>query len=99
MSVTSTIEWPSGPAPASITELLRSLEFTINRRLDGQLHGQHQGITPGWADVYSRYTACQWIDVTDLPSGTYTLHVSVDGTGVLPDADPSNNAWTTTVAF
>jgi uncharacterized protein (DUF58 family) len=23
------------------------LEFTINRRLDGQLHGQHQGITPG----------------------------------------------------
>jgi uncharacterized protein (DUF58 family) len=47
MSVTSTIEWPSGPTPASITELLRSLEFTINRRLDGQLHGQHQGITPG----------------------------------------------------
>ena len=26
---------------------MRSLEFTINRRLDGQLHGQHQGITPG----------------------------------------------------
>jgi uncharacterized protein (DUF58 family) len=33
--------------PAAIAELLRSLEFTINRRLDGQLHGQHQGITPG----------------------------------------------------
>jgi len=43
----STIEWPSGPTPGSIAELLRSLEFTINRRLDGQLHGQHQGITPG----------------------------------------------------
>ncbi len=47
MSASSTIEWPSGPTPASIAELLRSLEFTINRRLDGQLHGQHQGITPG----------------------------------------------------
>ncbi len=47
MSASSTIDWPSGPTPASITELLRSLEFTINRRLDGQLHGQHQGITPG----------------------------------------------------
>ena len=43
----STIEWPSGPTPASIAELLRGLEYTINRRLDGQLHGQHQGITPG----------------------------------------------------
>jgi uncharacterized protein (DUF58 family) len=47
VSVGSSIDWPSGPTPASITELLRSLEFTINRRLDGQLHGQHQGITPG----------------------------------------------------
>ena len=44
---TSTIEWPSGPPPAAVAELLRSLEFTINRTLDGQLHGQHQGITPG----------------------------------------------------
>ena len=43
----ATIEWPSGPTPASIAELLRSLEYTINRRLDGHLHGQHQGITPG----------------------------------------------------
>jgi uncharacterized protein (DUF58 family) len=43
----ATISWPSGPTPASIAELLRSLEFAINRRLDGQLHGQHQGITPG----------------------------------------------------
>lgn len=47
MSATATIEWPSGPTPAAIAELLRSLEFTINRRLDGVLHGQHQGITPG----------------------------------------------------
>ena len=44
---TSTIGWPSGPPPAAVAELLRSLEFSINRKLDGQLHGQHQGITPG----------------------------------------------------
>ena len=30
---TSTIEWPSGPPPAAVAELLRSLEFAINRRL------------------------------------------------------------------
>jgi uncharacterized protein (DUF58 family) len=47
MSPVSTIEWPSGPTPTAVAEMLRALEFTINRRLDGQLHGQHQGITPG----------------------------------------------------
>jgi uncharacterized protein (DUF58 family) len=47
VAASTTIEWPSGPTPASVAEVLRSLEFAINRRLDGQLHGQHQGITPG----------------------------------------------------
>ena len=30
-----------------MAELLRTLEVTINRRLDGVLHGNHHGITPG----------------------------------------------------
>jgi uncharacterized protein (DUF58 family) len=30
-----------------VVELLRSLELTINRRLDGVLHGNHRGLTPG----------------------------------------------------
>ena len=47
VATSTTIDWPSGPTPASVAEVLRSLEFAINRRLDGQLHGQHQGITPG----------------------------------------------------
>ena len=47
VAASTTIDWPSGPTPASVAEVLRSLEFAINRRLDGQLHGQHQGITPG----------------------------------------------------
>lgn len=47
MASSAAIDWPSGPTPASVAEVLKSLEFAINRRLDGQLHGQHQGITPG----------------------------------------------------
>jgi uncharacterized protein (DUF58 family) len=39
--------WTLGPTPDSVAELLRTLELTINRRLDGVLHGNHQGITPG----------------------------------------------------
>ena len=30
-----------------MAELLRTLELTINGRLDGVLHGNHQGLTPG----------------------------------------------------
>jgi uncharacterized protein (DUF58 family) len=41
------IDWPSGPPSAALAELLRTLEFSITRRLDGMLHGNYQGITPG----------------------------------------------------
>jgi uncharacterized protein (DUF58 family) len=39
--------WPAGPPSATVAELVRTLEVTITRRLDGVLHGNHQGITPG----------------------------------------------------
>jgi uncharacterized protein (DUF58 family) len=35
------------PPSEALVELLRSLELTINRRLDGVLHGNHRGLTPG----------------------------------------------------
>jgi uncharacterized protein (DUF58 family) len=41
------VEWPSGPPTEKVSELVRTLELTITRRLDGALHGNHQGITPG----------------------------------------------------
>lgn len=39
--------WASGPPVETVAELLRTLELTINGRLDGVLHGNHQGLTPG----------------------------------------------------
>ncbi len=39
--------WAAGPPTEAVAELLRTLELTINGRLDGVLHGNHQGITPG----------------------------------------------------
>jgi uncharacterized protein (DUF58 family) len=42
-----TVEWPAGPPTDHVAELVRTLELTITRRLDGALHGNHQGITPG----------------------------------------------------
>jgi uncharacterized protein (DUF58 family) len=41
------VAWPAGPPTEQVAELVRTLELTINRRLDGALHGNHQGLTPG----------------------------------------------------
>ncbi len=41
------VAWPSGPPTDALAEMLRTLELTVTRKLDGFLHGQHQGITPG----------------------------------------------------
>ncbi len=39
--------WPSGPPTDALAEMLRTLELTVTRKIDGFLHGQYQGITPG----------------------------------------------------
>lgn len=49
------------------------------------------GISVGWADVYDASVPGQYIDVTGLPSGDYTLQVEVNPTGVLMENDTSNN--------
>lgn len=41
------VAWPTGPTPGAVAEMIRSLELTINRKVDGILHGQYQGLTPG----------------------------------------------------
>jgi Lysyl oxidase len=59
----------------------------------------NQGISAGWADVYNGSIPCQWIDVTGVAPGTYTLHVRINATGQLPDSDPTNNGWTSPVSL
>jgi hypothetical protein len=52
-----------------------------------------QGITAGCGDVYSIGLPCQFIDITDVPTGAdYTLRVEVNFTRELPEKDYSNNA-------
>ena len=38
----------------------------------------NQGISVGWLDVYDRNLDCQWIDVTNVPYGDYTLRIEVN---------------------
>jgi hypothetical protein len=59
----------------------------------------NQGISRGWADVYTRDTACQWIDVTDHPHGAYTLRVTVNPQHTIAESNYDNNVFTVDVRF
>ncbi|WP_239014279.1 lysyl oxidase family protein [Archangium violaceum] len=50
-----------------------------------------QGISPGWADVYAADYPCQWLDITDVPDGTYTLRVGVDKNDLVDEQDVQPN--------
>lgn len=50
------------------------------------------GISPGWADVYTADYPCQWLDITGLPDGTYTLRVGVDKNDIIDEDDVRPNS-------
>ena len=53
--------------------------------------GTTQGISVGWADVYSSGLPDQFIDVTDLPNASYWLEVNVDVGNHLEESNENNN--------
>lgn len=55
-------------------------------------HCANQGISTHWADSYGGDLDCQWVDVTDIAPGDYTLEVALNPDGVFQDRDPSNDA-------
>ena len=56
---------------------------------DGSLE---QGIQAGWADEYSAELPCQWIDVTGVAPGSYTLRVLLNPDYQLAESRYDNNA-------
>lgn len=51
----------------------------------------YQGISVGWADTYEAYLDCQYIDITDVPDGDYTLRNAINPDHVIPEKDYTNN--------
>ena len=57
----------------------------------------NQGISRGWGDTYGDFLACQWIDVTDVAPGDYTLFATLNQPRIdsayptLNEMDYSNN--------
>jgi hypothetical protein len=68
----------------------------------GPSHGYncgYQGLTRGWEDVYYRNLDCQWLDITGVPAGTYTLWVKVNPAGVVRESNYANNVVTVPVTI
>lgn len=57
----------------------------------------NMGITAGCGDIYSSSLSCQWVDITDVPAGSYTMVVRTNW-DFSPDANGSyelryDNNW------
>ncbi|TMQ68455.1 MAG: hypothetical protein E6K81_16585 [Candidatus Eisenbacteria bacterium] len=50
----------------------------------------NQGMSVGWADIYSANLDGQWIDITNVAAGTYTLQIVVDPLHKLPEQHPGD---------
>ncbi|MBI3245925.1 MAG: hypothetical protein HYZ50_05410 [Deltaproteobacteria bacterium] len=59
----------------------------------------YQGLTVGCGDLYSFFLGCQYIDITPLPSGNYTLRITVDPLNQIAELDETNNVTTLPVSF
>jgi hypothetical protein len=54
-----------------------------------------QGISAGWADVYSRVLDGQWVDITGVPEGDYDLVVMVNVENPVFEADDAHPNFAT----
>ncbi len=59
----------------------------------------NQGIEANWQDVYGSNLDCQWVDITDVEPGTYTLRVDLNFEHLLNESDYSNNQTEVTITI
>lgn len=65
--------------------------FAPDVRTTPQFDCRNQGITRGWSDVYTAGLTCQWVDVTDVAPGDYTLRVALNVDRRVAELDYENN--------
>ncbi len=51
----------------------------------------NQGLAAGCWDLYPAYLGCQYIEITDVRTGRYTLRLTVDPGSEIAEADETNN--------
>src|SRR6185436_166208 len=54
----------------------------------------NQGIQQGWGDLYDSTLDGQWIDITGLPDGNYTMEMEANPMGIIQESNYGNNIST-----
>ncbi len=57
----------------------------------GRTTCETQGLTRGWVDVYGRDLDCQFLDITDVAAGQYTLRQCTNQHFTFPELTQDNN--------
>ena len=60
------------------------LKYTNDRKSSGYTCA-FQGITSGWADWYYKQLSGQWIDITGVPEGDYTVYCRINAAGTFAE--------------
>lgn len=49
------------------------------------------GVSAGWRDLYHRYLAFQWVDVSNVQPGNYWVAAEIDTNNVVAESNETNN--------
>jgi hypothetical protein len=71
--------------------LLDSIRWSSSAPSSARYTCSNQGIQRGWGDLYDSTLDGQWIDITGVPDGNYTLELEVNPQHILQESDYSNN--------
>ncbi|PYK65642.1 MAG: hypothetical protein DME21_00610 [Verrucomicrobia bacterium] len=79
--------------------LLDSIRWDANAPSSARYNCGNQGIQQGWGDVYYSTLDGQWIDITGVPDGNYTLEMEVNPQHILPESNYANNITRTPITI
>ena len=79
--------------------LLDGFQWDENANSNPIYDCDNQGIQAGWADVYANNLPCQWVDITGVPAGAYTLEIEVDPNNRILESDELNNVASVNVTI
>lgn len=64
-------------------------------RANSQFTCSNQGVSAGWADLYSSFLPCQYVVIDGVPDGDYTLQSTTNAQHAIPeDCFSDNTMWT-----
>jgi hypothetical protein len=71
--------------------MLDSFRWSSTAGTSPKYNCSNQGIQMGWGDLYSSTLDGQWIDITGVPDGNYTLEMQANPMGIIQESDYGNN--------